>query len=138
MAIFGCSCKNDCAALAVVASIIIGIITAFLRFTAVITLTPAFLWVIFGIAVVYLAIAFIKSSFMRRSACICNNLPVLLTGILGTILTSVVLLAIEFAATSVIGAIIAGIALFFFSLTVTATACIIKCEAGCAYTNDNC
>ena len=136
MAIFGCSCKSDCAALAIVASLIIGIITAFLRFTAVITVTPAFLWVILGIAVVYLAITFIKSSFMRRSSCICNNIPVLLTGILGTILTSIVLLAIEFAATSVIGAIITGITLFFFSLIPTATACIIKCETDCVCCND--
>lgn len=131
MANFCCSCKSDCAGVAIVTSIIIGIITAFLRFSAVITLTPAFLWVIFGIAVVYLAIAFIKSPFTRRSRCVCANLPVFLAGVLGTILTSVVLLAIEFAATSVIGAIIAGAALFFFSLLITTTACLVKCEANC-------
>ena len=51
-----CNCRNNCTSIAVVVSIIIGIITAFLRITGVITVTPAFLWVVFGIAVVYLAV----------------------------------------------------------------------------------
>ncbi|MEE1224963.1 MAG: hypothetical protein UH081_06880 [Clostridia bacterium] len=58
---FFCGCRNSCVALAVFASLIVGIITAVLRFTAVITLTPAFLWVLFGIAVVYLTILLITS-----------------------------------------------------------------------------
>ena len=131
MSNFCCSCKRDCSGTAIVVSIIIGIITAFLRYSGIITLTPAFLWVIFGIAVVYLALAFLKSPITRKSHCICSNLPVFLAGILGTILTSLILLAITFEATSLIGAIIAGAALFFFSLIITTTACIIECEADC-------
>lgn len=136
MANFSCGCKSDCAGIAIVASIIIGIITAFLRFTAVITVTPAFLWVTLGIAVVYLAILLAVSPTIRRSGCVCTNLPVLLTGILGTILTSVILLAITFVATSVIGAIITGALLLFFSLIITSVACLIKCIAGCADIGD--
>lgn len=128
-----CSCKIACPIIAVLASIIIGIITAFLTFSATITVTPAFLWVLFGVAIVYLAIVLLTASFrcagVRR--CICDILQVLLTGILGTVLTSVILLAITFAATSVIGAIITGALLFFFSLTITTTACLVKCIAGC-------
>lgn len=131
MAIFSCGCKSDCAGLAVVSSIIIGIITAFLRFSAVITVTPAFLWVTLGIAVVYLAVLLAISPTIRRSGCICTNLPVLLTGILGTILLSIVLLAIPFEATSVIGAILTGGLLLFFSLIITTVACLIKCILGC-------
>ena len=136
MANFCCTCKSDCAGLAIVASIIIGIITAFLQFSAVITVTPAFLWVVLGIAVVYLAILLAVSPVIRRSGCVCNNLSVILVGILGAILTSIVLLAITFAATSVIGAIITGALLAFFSLIVTTVACLIKCIIGCANKND--
>ena len=128
-----CSCRTSCTGLAVVASIIIGIITSFLVFTATVTVTPAFLWVLFGIAIVWLAVLFIVTATTRRSIrdCLCSELAVILTGILGTVLTSIILLAITFAATSVIGAIIAGVLLLFFTLTLTSTACLIKCIAGC-------
>lgn len=135
MSFLCCNHKNNCLFSAVVASIIIGIIAAVLRFTAVITVTPAFLWVVFGIAIVYLAITSIISAVVRSGGtrgCICSILPVLLTGILGTVLTSVVLLAIEFVATSVIGAIITGALLTFFSLTLTSVACLSKCVARCS------
>lgn len=135
MSLFCCNNQNNCTGIAVVASTIIGIITAFLTFTAVITVTPAFLWVLFGIAVVYLAITLILSTVRRFSgtrSCACNILPVLLVAILGTILTSVVLLGITFAATSVIGAIITGLLLAFFSLIITTVACLAKCLSECS------
>lgn len=138
MSLFGCNDKNNCIGLAVVASIIIGIITGILRFMAVITVTPAFLWVLFGIAVVYLALTPIAAAALRNTgtrSCVCTILPVLLTGILGTILTAVVLLGIEFVATSVLGAIITGALLAFFSLTVTSVACLAKCAAKCTDRN---
>lgn len=142
MSLFCCNNQNSCSCtgFAVVASIIIGIITAFLTFSAVITLTPAFLWVLFGIAIVYLAITLILSSNRRNgiaSDCACTNLTALLIGILGTILISVILLGVTFAATSVIGAIFAGLLLAFFSLTVTTTACLVKCTANCTSGCDN-
>lgn len=130
-----CNCNNNCTAVAIISSLIIGIITAFLRITAVITVTPAFLWVVFGIAVVYLAVTLLTSSFVRDDSssqgCICSSLSVALIGILGTILLSVILLAVEFAATSIIGAIITGALLLFFSLAVSSTACLIKCIVRC-------
>lgn len=137
MSNFGCSCscRNNCTGLAIIASILIGVITAFLTITAVITVTPAFLWTVFGIAVVYLGVVLISASLGRGSgtrSCVCSILPVFLAGILGTILTSVILLAITFAATSIIGAIITGALLLFFSLVITSTTCLVKCVAGCS------
>ena len=131
MAIFNCSCKDTCTGLAVVASVIIGIITAFLRLTAVITVPAAFLWVTFGIAVVYLAVALVTAAIGKHTngECVKSVLPALLIGILGTILLSVILLAITFVATSVVGAILTGGLLLFFSLTVGATACLVRCYA---------
>ncbi len=131
---FGCSCRGGCTLLAIGASIILGIVAAVLNFLAIITVTPAFLWVVFAIAVVYLAILLVVSatsrSFAARS-CLCPILSVLITGILGAILTAVILLAVTFAATSGIGAIIVGLLVLFFSLTITTTACLVKCVARC-------
>ena len=127
-----CDCGFDCTVYSIAASIIIGIVTAILRFTAVITLTPAFLWVLFGIAVVYLAVDVIATAVRTRDReCQCQSLSARIAGVLGTILTSVILLGITFAATSLIGAVISGLLLFFFSLLITSTACLIRCKAGC-------
>ncbi len=130
-----CGCKLSCPLLAVIASIIIGIIGAFLTISATITVTPAFLWVALGIAVAYLAIVLLSVSLTQRSdtriSCLCPVLSTLIVGILGTALLSVILLGITFAATSIVGAIFTGALLAFLSLTVTTTACLVKCLAGC-------
>ncbi len=134
MALFSCGNKLSCTTAAIIASVIIGVVAAFLRITAVITVTPAFLWVVLGIAVVYLAILLVTQSLAQRSyRCntLCTILSILLLAILGTVLLSVVLLAIEFVATSVVGAILTGLLLFFFSLIISTTACFIKCAADC-------
>ncbi len=131
---YNCGCRINCTAIAVIAAIIIGIITAFLTFSAVITVTPAFLWVLLGIAVVYLAVTLAVSPVIRNTGiggCVCGIIPVLLTGILGTIFLSIVLLGITFAATSILGAVISGLLLAFFSLLIITTACLIKCVTGC-------
>lgn len=126
-------CGVGCVVFSVVASLIIGIITAFLRITAAITLTPAFLWVTLGIAVVYLAVALISSSIFRNGCCdnLCSIVTVLLAAILGTALLSIILLAIQFVATSIIGAIFTGGLLFFFFLILTSTACLVRCFFNC-------
>ena len=127
------SCRNNCTVVAVIASLIIGIVTAFLRITATITLTPAFLWVLLGIAVVYLAVTLVSGALFRRECCndLCTIVTALLVGILGTVLLSIVFLAIEFVATSIIGAILAGGLLFFFFLMVTSSACLVRCFLNC-------
>ncbi len=135
---FGCGCRVNCTGLAIVASIIVGIITAFLQFAAIITIIPAFLWVLLGIAVVYLAIllatAGAQGGALRR--CRCGILPVLLAGILGTVLTAVVLLAIPPTVGSILSALISGVLLAFFSLIVTTATCLVKCAAGCEGNDD--
>lgn len=134
MSIFCNDNRRGCTTIAIIASVIIGIVAAFLRITAVITVTPAFLWVVFGIAVAYLAVLLGTMAITRRSgyrSCLCTTLAVLLAGILGTILFSILLLAITFAATSIIGAIIVGLLLLSFSLIISTTACLVLCLANC-------
>ena len=127
-----CCFKCGCTLFAVIASAIIGIVTAFLTFSATITVTPAFLWTLFGIGIGYLALTLVTNAYLScRCGTVCTKRTIvgLLVGILGTILTSVILLGITFAATSVIGAIISGLLLFFFSLTIGETACYALCLA---------
>lgn len=129
MAIFGCERGGNCVNAAVIVSVIVGIVTALLRITATITVTPAFLWAVLGVAVVYLAVTLATAPWLRSVSNGCGvraALSALLIGILGTILLSIVLLAITFVATSVVGAIITGLLALFFSLTITATACLVK------------
>lgn len=124
--------RQDCTLIAFIASLIIGIVTAFLRITAVIIPTDVFFWVIFGISVGFLAITLIAVTSSQNSFnCECKEkaLGTQLISILATVLLSLILLAVDFVATSVLGAILTGLALFFFSLTLGSTACLIKCFA---------
>lgn len=125
MTVFSCESKPSCVGISVIASAILGVIAAFLRITAVITVTPAFLWVALGIAIVYLAILLAtgQNNYCRCGQC---SLTALLVGILGTALTSVILLAITFAATSIVGAILVGLLILFLSLIVSSTACLVS------------
>ena len=134
MSLFCCNNKCNCTASAIFAALVIGIVTAFLQITAVITVTPAFLWVTFGIAVVYLGVLAVAAAIAHRSdrcGCTCTTLNTLLAGILGTTLFSVVLLAVGIVATSVVSAILVGLLLFFFTLTIATTACFVRCLADC-------
>ena len=131
MSEWNCVRGFKCTTLAVIASIILGFVAAILRFTAVITVTPAFLWVTLGIGVVYLlALLFVsalREDICRR--CFAQTLDGWLLSALGTILLSVVLLGVTFAATSVWGAVLTGVLIAFISLLLTLTACVIKCLA---------
>ena len=134
MSELSCRCKAQCTSIAIVAAIIIGVIAGMLTFMATITITPAFLWVLLGIAVVYLAILLATSGgsySSRGDGCFCSSLKTLLFGILGTILVSIILLGITFAATSILGAIFAGLLLAFFTLLIVSSVCLILCKANC-------
>ena len=127
-----CSCRNSCTTVALIISLVVGIITAFLRITAAITVTPAFLWTVFGIAVVYLSTILLTATSLRccggnAPCCIRTIIAVLLAAIIATVLLAVLLLAVEFPATSILGAVLTGLLLFAFFLTLTETACLTRC-----------
>lgn len=129
-----CSQRSDCAIISVIIAIFVGIITSFLQFSATITLTSAFLWVTFGIGVVYLPIILLLSTIQKSGEvknCICQIITVTLIGIIGLILLSLVLLGITFAQTSIIGAIFAGLLLAFFTLTIISISCLVRCLVNC-------
>lgn len=128
MSVF-CKDENGCTIVSLIVSAVLGVIAAFRRITGVITVTPAFLWVVFGIAVVYLAVLLLVSPHIRRNG-VCVGIPLTLTalvaGILGTVLFAVILLGVEFVTTSVIGAIVTGALVFFFFTAVSVTACLVR------------
>lgn len=129
-----CGCRTNCNGLSVVASVIIGIITSFLVYTGTVTVTAPFLWTLFGIAVVWLALMFAISALRGNcveNKCFCGGADIFTVGILGTIVASIVLLAVEFAVASVIGAIIKGALLMFFFMIVTSAVCAVKCLSSC-------
>lgn len=134
MSLFGCNCRCSCTAAALIAGVIVGVIAAFLQITGVITVTAAFLWVVFGIAVVYLGVLAVAAALTRRmqqSQCMCAALNAVLIGILGTVLFALVLLAVGIVATSVVSAILVGLLLLFFTLTLASTACYVKSLSDC-------
>ena len=134
MSMFNCDCRCNCSLFAVIASLFIGIITAFLQITAVIAVGNAFLWVVLGIAVVYLAVLLVAATLngdKDKCGCICSVINSVLVGILGSSLFAVILLAVGITATSVVSAILVGLLLFFLSLTLTSSACFVKCFADC-------
>lgn len=126
MSLLNCDCKRNCVLWAVIASVILGIVTAFLQITGIVTVTTAFLWVILGVAVVYLAVVLIAAA-LSGTSCPDAIINALLAGVLGTVLFSVILLAVGIVATGAVTAILAGLAVLFFSLTLTSTACYVKC-----------
>ena len=133
MSVLGCGNRVPCVIAAFIASVIVGVTAAFLRFAVIITVTPVFYWVALGIAVVFLAIYLIVSGKIKRdiSCNSCATITAVLAGILGAILSSLILLAVNPVATSIFGAIAVGFLLFFLSLLFTSTACLIKCGYDC-------
>lgn len=129
MSILNCDNRCNCSGFAIIASLIIGIITSFFRLTGTLIETTAFLWVIFGIAVVYLALtlfAAILTGTTSNFRDFCSALTLLLIGLVGTIFVAIVMLAFEFAATSVIGAIALGLLILFFFLSIISAACLVR------------
>ena len=129
-----CNCRFNCTLFAVISAAILGVIAAFLQISGVITVSVAFLWVALGIGVVYLA-GLLATSVLRRGSvapnCLCRALDALLAGVLGTILLSLVLLAVGIVATSVLSAVLVGVLVFFLWLAVASAACYIRCAADC-------
>lgn len=131
MSICGCQVRCSCTAAALVSSLLAGVIGAFLQITAAITLTPVVYWVLLGIAAAYLGLLTITAGRNNLCSCGCAALNAALLGILGTILSAGILLAVTFAATSILGAIIVGLLFASFTLVVTAAVCLIRAESGC-------
>lgn len=128
-----CGYCPSCTGIGVVISLVLGIIAAFLRYNAVVTIGTSFLWVAFGVATLILLLTLYIASRARSSAreCLCGSMTGLLTGIGGTVITSLISLAAPLPAISTVGAIIFGALVFSFFLIISTLICLIPCIAGC-------
>lgn len=129
-----CTCRRNCMVLALIVSGLIGVVAAFLRITGVITVPTAVLAGAFVLAAVYLATLLVVSSLLRaqfENGCLCPAVQGILAGILVTALTAITLLAVPFAATSVVGALVTGVLAAGASLIFAGTACLVKCLTDC-------
>ena len=120
--------------LALIVSGLIGVVAAFLRITGGITVPTAILAGAFVLAAVYLATLLVVSSLLRaqfENGCLCPAVQGILAGILATALTAITLLAVPFAATSVVGALVTGVLAAGASLIFAGTACLVKCLTDC-------
>lgn len=138
MSFQNCRCRCTCTFAALIAALVLGVITAFLQITAIIAVGAVLLWAALGLAVVYLGILLLASGLRGRTpdtVCKCSAVNTLLAGILGTVLTAVILLTVDIAAASIPGAILAGALVFFFTLIISGTACYVRVLTDC---NDTC
>lgn len=129
MNVCGCKTKCDCTLIAVIASVITGIIAAFLSFSATIAVPQFVLWIFFGVALIFLALSLVAAPFIRRrdnDSCLCPSLTAFLAGIFGTVLLSLVLILVDIATAGLLGSLLTGLLFAAFTLTVTSTACIVK------------
>ena len=127
-------CKNTCTALGVIFSIIVGVVTTILVITAAVTVAPIFTIAALITAVAYLAVTLLASTALRVGPvddCRCVALNTLLIAIFGTIISAIIILAVGFAATSIVGAIITGALLLFTTLILTSSACLVKQVTRC-------
>ena len=129
-----CTCRRDCTLWALIISVILGIVVAFLQVTAVIVLPVTVPMGAFALAVVYLATVLVVSALLRCQAdrcCLCSGVYGVLAGALLTALAAVVLMVVPLAADSIATAVVVGILAGAISLTLTATVCLVRCLTGC-------
>ena len=124
-----CNCKCSCTLFSAVASLILGVIAAFLQITGTIAIGAMILMAAAGTALVYLGVLLLASAIQQqcqRCSCTCAAVTSLLAGALGTILFAVILLVVDITAGSVIGAILTGLLVASFVQLVSSTACVIR------------
>ena len=130
-----CSCKNtcECSFVAVVVSFIVGIVAAFLNFSATIAVPSFVLWIFFGVALIFLALALFSAHFVcgkEIKGCICSTLKAFFAGIFGTVLFALILVLVDLAA-GLLASVITGLLFAAFALTITSAACLIRCLLNC-------
>ena len=129
-----CKTKCDCTLIAVIASVIAGIIAAFLNFSAAIALPQFVLWIFFGVALGLLAVSLVAAPFVCRcenKECFCASLVAFLVGVFGTVAAALVLVLVDITAGGLLASLIAGLLFGFFALVITSAGCLVKNLFGC-------
>lgn len=126
--------KCVCTVCSILSGILLGLVAALLGICHCVCFKPIFFWTLLGISVVYLAVLMMASALSKHNRpckCKCRILNTLLAGVLGTVLFSVLLLGVGSCIPYGLSAVLVGVLIAFFSLTVINTACLVKILAMC-------
>lgn len=135
MNVCSCKCRCECTVFAIIASVIAGVVAAFLNFSLTIAVPQFVLWIFFGVALIFLAVALLAAPFVDKKesdGCLCGVVSALIAGVLGTVLISLVLVLADIAA-GLLASVLTGLLFGFFTLTVTSVACLIKSIFNCQF-----
>lgn len=131
-------CNKICNCLiAAIISAILGIIIGFISFGTVIPGIVTVIWVAFGIGIGALVLTFIAglNSYGREERCICKHGKCIAIAAVGTIIASIIALAITITTGVVLISILLGLGTFFLALTIFSVLEYILClvESNCKY-----
>ena len=134
MSLFCCEGKKNCTCISIIISAIVGIVASFLQIGGLFIFIPLIAVVFLAVAILFLLATLIAAGLGRITAqysCVCSALNALLTGIIGTVITSIIVLAFGIIAIGVISSIFTGLLVFFTALMILSTVCLIKAFANC-------
>ncbi len=132
------SCRRTCCIdlgfIGVLLSVIFGIAIGVLYFLEL--LPSALIGAIIAIsfAVIALIIFFVTALVKNRhlnNDCICESSGLILTGIVGSLITGFISLTVSLATISVALAVLLGFVGFFFALTIAGIVSLLSCVSGC-------
>lgn len=129
-----CGCNLSCKAIGILLSIVFGVLAGILFFFKALPCVTVSIWVALAIAVIVLIatiFAVFRSNSISDKVCLCRNISTLLVGVIGTIITAVVALALWLLPCSIFIATLIGLIAFFFVLTLSAVVCILLCLLDC-------
>ena len=123
-----CNCRNECAYLAVIISIISGVILGTLFALGFIS-TGLIFWVylLIGVLGILLTPIYGKKSGGCTESCFCRYRQLITLAGAGAIVFAVVGLVVEFIASITVLAIIIGLATFFAVFLLSTVACLAQC-----------
>ncbi len=118
----------------VILSILFGVAAGFLFFNGLLpTVTTGVIvaGIVAAIALILFWVSVISRKPYTDNDCVCENFGLLLTGILGTFVTTIIILTVTLVVTSPIFAILVGLAAFFFALIIVGIISYLSCIADC-------
>lgn len=122
-------CRNECAYLAVIIGIIAGVILGVLSSFGFVAIGIIFwVYLAIGLAGVFLSpIYAFLDNICGEGKCFCGNKVTLLVAVVGTIITAAVGFIAAPIASTVVLAIIVGLATFFAVMLTVAIICVTRC-----------
>ena len=132
-----CIC-GGCKLVGTILGIIVGVIIGIIFSLGYTSLIATGIWIAFGLATFFLlyilgALLFglCSGSCSIIVSCIRQNLGCLLTGIVGTILTTLAALSVSLDTASIAIILLVGLGAFFFTFLIVGIISFIKCAVNC-------